>query len=260
MNSIEVDNLLKQRMGFLEEYNQWDLWDEISKENQLKILYYYESTPLFFDFKTIFNGYGESDIYHGPISNLGVLFVIDDLEIADQLFKMFFSYSPINYCQNSRWGNTWKTRWLNTIETWENIVLNSANSDVYGKQKQLDSVKNLLIEHIYWSDAHFFVQKYSQVVYKLFLNGKCTINRFLTAYNFCYRNIDVIKQSITKVYGWDKPLRNGIIDQYLVYLRKNKQYNECIEVIKKIESNGWRNDFEKQLKQCYAQIQKSNKS
>lgn len=132
----------------------------------------------------------------------------------------------------------------------------SVYSDEPINNSNLECISNLSIEDVYWTDAHFFVQHYSSFVYKAFLNSQCDSERFEKAFEFCFNNIDIIKSSITSVMGWDKPLRNGIVDQYVIFLEKAKRFNECIEIMEKMKYKGWNNDFEKRLDRCLKKKEK----
>lgn len=249
-NNLE---LLNERNGTLKNYNLWSFWDSISEENKNKILYYFENTPLMFDYKTLFSGNWQKDIYHGPISDLLTLLVNNNLQLTDLFYKKFLEYTPLNYGKNSQWGNSWndeKEKAINGL-----ISKTSVLSDKW-KLLFLERVKLLTIEDIYWNDSHIFNLVYSKIVYKAYLNGDCSIERFINAVNYSINNIDIIKVSITKIHGWETPLSNSVIDQYLVYLEKQKEYQKCIDLIHKIKDKGWRNDFEKRLARCYVKLNK----
>jgi len=253
MKYLDRDLFLKERKGILEDCNLWSFWDGLSVENQNDILEYFENTPLFFDYTTLFKGDSQNDLYHGTIDSLGILFVKKDLSLSDYFFIKFSEYSPANYNLSSRWGMNWENAKVEMIEAWERIVARSNEPEINLK---LERIKKLSIEDVYWSDSHFFVQQYSAVVYKCYLNGECNIERFENAFKFCYNNIDKIKSAITNIYGWDKPLRNAIVEQYLIYLEKEKCYDQCIHILNEVKEKGWRNDFQKRADRCIAKRKK----
>lgn len=95
--------LLNERKGLLANSNLWSFWDVISDEYQNAILDYFENTPLLFDYKSLFKGDISSNIYHGPISTLGIIFVKSDVNLADYFFKKFLEFTPENYSTYSSW-------------------------------------------------------------------------------------------------------------------------------------------------------------
>ncbi|MEI6489706.1 MAG: hypothetical protein WCP52_12130 [Bacteroidota bacterium] len=261
MTTNERKELLSSRTGSLEHYNLWEFWDSLSDDNQNGILNYFESTPLMFDYKTIFKGDIGSDNDHGAISEIDTLLVVNDLELADSCFTQFEKYNEGNYNKNSKWGNNWEKNQKYYIEIWKDIVKNSEPDKLIDNKIELEKNQTLTIGDVYWSNAHFFIHKYSTIAYKNYLNGNCDINRFKLSFLFSYKNIDRIKEGITKIYGWEKSPKNGIIEQYLIYLEKQKDYKNCIEIILQLKDKGWRNDFEKRLNRCINKlIQSDNKS
>lgn len=256
MKSLERDILLRERKGILEDCNLWNFWDALSNEHQNGILEYFENTPLLFDYTTLFRGNSRNDLYHGVIDSLGVLFVKGDLYLSDYFFAKFSEYNPANYRTSSKWGMNWEDNKVAMIEAWERIVEVADDSEINLKLEELESIKKLSIEDIYWSDSHFFVQNYSAVVYKCYLIGECNIERFENAFRFCYNNIDKIKSAITSIYGWDKSPRNAVVEQYLIYLEKEKCYDQCINILNEVKEKGWRNDFQKRLDRCVAKKKK----
>lgn len=256
MKSLGQDILLRERKGILEDCNLWNFWDSLSSDHQNGILEYFENTPLLFNYTTLFKGDSRNDLYHGVVDSLGVIFVKSDLSLSDCFFAKFLEYCPANYNVNSKWGMNWENSKVAMIEAWERIVDVADDSEINLKLEVLERVKKLSIEDIYWSDSHFFIQNYSAIVYKCYLNGECNIERFENAFKFCYTNIDKIKSSITNIYGWDKPLRNAVIEQYLIYLEKEKCYDQCINILDEVKEKGWRNDFQKRLDRCITKKKK----
>ena len=212
MTTNEREELLCNRTGSLEHYNLWEFWDSLSYDSQNGILNYFETTPLMFDYKTIFKGEIGSDNYHGVISAIDTLLVVNDIELADSCFKQFEKYNEGNYNKNSKWGNNWEKNQKKYIEIWKDIVKKSEPDKLADYKKELEMNQTLSIEDVYWVDAHFFIYKYSAIVYKNYLNGICDIKRFKDAFLFSYKNIDRIKEGITKILGWEKSLKNGIIE------------------------------------------------
>lgn len=258
MIKSEREKLLQNRSGTLKNYNLWEFWDGIPTENKDRILDYFETTPfLLFDYKTLFKGDSVNDIYHGAISELQTLLVIKELELADYFFLKFCEYNSTNYNQGSMWGGSWENRKLEGIKIWEHILNRTEENDLEFNKEKLEKKKSLTIEDVYWSNAHFFIYDYSKIVYQSFLKGKCDIERFKRAVEFSICNIDRIKLAITNIFGWDKPLRNGILDQYLIYLEKQKQYRKCVELILQLKDKGWRNDFVIRLNRCLSKLEKN---
>jgi hypothetical protein len=93
-------------------------------------------------------------------------------------------------------------------------------------------------------------------VYRHYLKGNCTIDRFYQAFILDFNNLAQIQSSIFKLHRGGNS-RNGLIDQYLIYLEKQKEYEKCIEIILFVKGTGWTNDFEKRLKRCIAKIEKN---
>lgn len=197
------------------------------------------------DYKDLFIGNKGGSVTHGCISILSIIFEIDDLEFCDIIFKKFESYTPENYTANSDWGNNW----LNNITYIRSLRTSDYN---YHKMKSSD---------IYWADSHFFLHRYSKAVYKNYLKGLCSIQRFENSFALDFNNIDKIKSAIAQQIGWEPPPRNGIVDQYLIYLEKQKRFDDCINLINKMRDKGWRNDFDKRLIRCESKkIKNGNKS
>lgn len=256
MNNFERELFLSHRQGLLKNYNLWSFWDLLNEEEKHNILTYYENTPQFFyDYKTLFIGDLNGSCKNGPISILSFVLISSELETYDKTFKKFLEYTPENYRLSSDWGNLWeneKTRYINVLK---NNKYNDNNDDV----NELILKESLIfIEDIYWCDAYFFVQQYSEKVYKFYLNGECNIDRFEKAFQFCSNNINSIKTALTKLSNFDKnrAIRSGIIEQYLIYLEKQKEYQKCLNIIEKMIPIGWSNDFEKRKQRI---IKKSNK-
>lgn len=222
------------RQGLLRTYNLWGLWDDLGENQQKKIVEYFKSKPLMWDYNDLFYGNKGGSVTHGCIDLLTTIFVLDDMEFCDILFNKFKTYTPENYANNSEWGNNWQAN-INHIR--EIVPQNDKYNIIYSTD-------------IYWVDFHFFLHIYSKAVYRNFLKGNCSINRFENAVELDIFNIDKIKMAYTKINDWDPPPRNGIIDQYLIYLEKQKKYDDCINLINKMKDKGWRNDFEKRLDRC----------
>jgi len=260
MNFKERKELLDNRAGEFEFYNLWHFWDSISTDNQNEILYYFENTPLMWDYKSLFKSQANSwgRLWHGDIYSLSKLLVIDDLEFADQCFLKFTEYKESNYHEASKWGMGWEEGKNQDIMIWERIVSNSESSDLPRQSKVLEARKKVLITDVYWLNAYFFVQEYSSIVYKHFLKGNCDIDRFKQAFLFCYNNIVRIQEAFMKDDRWDKLPGSKIIEQYLIYLEKQHDYISCIEIILSIKDNGWNNDFEKRLSRCYIKLNKKD--
>lgn len=233
------------REGLLKTYNLWDLWDELGASLQNKIIESFKSKPLMWDFNDLFNGKKAGSVTHGSINILTTIFEIDDLEFCDLVFQKFKSYKPENYTDNSDWGNNWLT---------DITYIRSLKTSDYNSHKMHSS-------DIYWADFHFFLNRYSKAVYKNYLKGFCSIERFENSFELDFNNIDKIKNAITLSIGWEYPPRNPIVDQYLIYLEKQKRFDDCINLINKMRDKGWRNEFEKRLIRCESKkIKNGNKS
>lgn len=100
----------------------------------------------------------------------------------------------------------------------------------------------------YWVDLHFFLLNYSKRVYSLYLKGNCNEERFLNSYNIEQSNINSIAQSLKNKNIF--PVSNPIIEQYLIYLEKRKEYEKVIELAAHYNNQGWTNDFDKRLLRC----------
>jgi hypothetical protein len=245
MNNFERKLFLSHREGLLKHYNLWSFWDSLTELEKDNILTYYENTPQFFyDYKTLFIGDAKGNGKSGPISCLGHFFLSPDLETYDKIYKKFLENTLENYSLSSKWGTEWeneKTRYINILKKSEYNNIYDERNDLILKES------SIFIEDVYWCDAYFFVQQYSEKVYKSFLKGDCTIERFEKAFEFCYDNIDSIKDALTKLSNFDKnrAIKSGIIEQYLIYLEKQKDYLKCLSIIKQMSPIGWSNDFEK---------------
>jgi hypothetical protein len=218
-----------------------------------------------FDYKTIFKGeFRGHNINNGPIYLMDLLlmhtpFKIQDIKYLDYFFSKFIEYSPTNYISNSRWGNSWNVQKRNKIEILKSIIKDCKEGRVefYNYNIHLSALErceNMNPEDVYWKDSYFFITNYSKLVYKAYLNGQCDINRFIKVAHFNLNNIEIQKSAITNVIGWDTRMRTPIIEQYLIYLEKQKMYKECIEVITQVKDKGWSNDFEKRLNRCLNKI------
>jgi hypothetical protein len=229
------------RQGLLKAYNLWDFWDELGESLQIKIIDSFKSKPLMWDYNDLFNGNKRGSATHGSIDLLTTIFIIDDLDFCDLVFKKYKTYTSENYANNSEWG----ANWLNDISHIRRIApLN-------------DNYQNINTKDIYWVDVNFFLHVYTKAVYKNYLKGLCSIERFENAVHFEIENIDKIKLAITKIYGWTFPLRNNVIDQYLIYLEKQKRFDDCINLINQMRDKGWKNDLEKRLIRCEAKKNKN---
>jgi len=114
-------------------------------------------------------------------------------------------------------------------------------------------------KEIYWIDAHFFISNYCKRVYSLFINGHCDSKRFERVFYFEFENAELIINALESIKLF--PVRNIVFDQYLIYLEKQKQFDECIKVISVLKKQGWNNDFEKREMRCKKKIKDNgNKS
>lgn len=256
MNNLERELFLSHRQGLLNYYNLWSFWDTLTKAEIDNILTYYENTPqLFFDYKTLFIGDLSGISKNGPIGSLGYLFLSPELETYDKIYKKFLEYTPENYCLSSKWGTEWeseKTRYIN-------ILKNTEYDNIYDERNDLILKESLIfIEDIYWCDAYFFAQQYSEKVYKFYLKADCNIERFEKVFEFCCDNIHPIKTALTKLSNFDKnrAIKSGIIEQYLIYLEKQKDYLKCLYIIEEMSPIGWANDFEKRKQRVFKKMNK----
>ncbi len=100
----------------------------------------------------------------------------------------------------------------------------------------------------YWVDTHFFLLNYSGRVYKMYLNGICDEGRFLNSWNIENKNNKSIITSLEKKNLF--PLRNPLLEQYLIYLEKRREFNKVIALCELYQEQGWKNDFNKRLMRC----------
>lgn len=241
------------KQGLLGLHSLWHFWDALGEKRQNQIIDYYKSHPTFFDYNTLFAGTTEGSLTNGDISTLTTLFVLSDLEFCDLMYKQFLLYSPENYLNHSKWGANW-AKGLSCIRE---ILNDRPSSESANSVNYYNSITSI---DIYWNDAHFFLHVFSKFVYKLYLNGECTIDRFENVFLFEFENLKQIQLSVEKM-AFGGSCRNGIIDQYLIYLEKQKRFDECIEIINRVKNLGWTNDFEKRLNRCNSKKNKNgNKS
>lgn len=259
MNNFERELFLSHRQGLLKHHNLWSFWDLLTEVEKDSILTYYENTPQFFYYyKTLFIGDLGGSSKNGPIGSLEHFFFSPELETYDKIYKKFLEYTPENYCLSSKWGTEWeseKTRYIN-------ILKNTENNNIYDERDERNDLitkeSSIFIEDVYWCDAYFFVQQYSEKVYKSYLKTDCNIERFEKAFEFCCDNIDPIKTALTKLSNFDKnrAIKSGIIEQYLIYLEKQKDYLKCLNIIEEMSPIGWANDFEKRKQRVIKKIDK----
>jgi hypothetical protein len=228
--------IAEHRKGILGNHNLWIFWDNLGVINQNRIIEYYKAHPGFWDYNTLFQGSGLGDLKHGDINKLSTLFVLGDLDLCDIFFHKFISYSCDYYLTYSDWGKIW----------WEQYNELKADPCLDSNLKQ--AYESITPEDIYWVDTHFFLFQYSGFVYKNYLKGNCSIERFEKAFFMEYTNLNKIQKAIQKLFFCN--IRNGIIDQYLIYLEKQKRFDECIKIINEIKNTGWANEFEKRLSRC----------
>jgi hypothetical protein len=256
MNNFERELFLSHRQGLLKSYNLWSFWDLLTEVDKDNILTYYENTPQFFnDYKTLFIGDVRGNSKSGSISCLGSFFLSPELETYDKIYKKFLEYTPENYSLSSKWGSEWENEKIWYI----NILENNKYNDIYDEVNDLILKESLIfIEDVYWCDSYFFVQNYSEKVYKSYLKGDCTIERFEKAFEFCYDNIDSIKTALTKLSNFDKnrAIKSGIIEQNMIYLEKQKDYHKCLKIIEEMSPIGWTNDFEKRKQRVIKKMSK----
>jgi hypothetical protein len=267
MEEFERNKLLQERAGELEYYNLWSFWDGISKSQQNQIIDDFEIMPSMWDYKVLFKGYLENcHVSRGPIDALSNLMPNArndksiDIQHIDYFFSKFKEYNPNNYIQNSRWGSEWE----NTLKGIIELMIESKKTDdeddyqsSFDKQKFIERLKITTHEDAYWCSSYFFVMEYSKLVYKCYLNGRCNIDRFLSAVDFTLVNLDNLKLAVTKILDLGtETLHNGVIEQYLIYLEKQKMYIECRDIIIQLKDKGWNNDFDKRLTRCLKKINK----
>lgn len=247
--------ILSKSEGLLKTHNLWAFWDGIPQEKKKEIINYYESHATFWDYKMLFNGELQGSYEHGSIDCLNTLFVLDDLDLCDYFFSKFIEYSPANYLMHSPWGEFWPTQMKNLIELLKRVLLNrKEESEINSLNERITYYTSLSQIDIYWKDAHFFLYNYSKKVYKHYLRGDCSIERFYNAFILDYNNLNVIEFSLLKTLNSN--CKNGLIEQYLIYLEKQKEYNKCIKLISDVINTGWTNDFMKRLNRCKSKLEK----
>lgn len=111
---------------------------------------------------------------------------------------------------------------------------------------------NLIKNEWYWVDLHFFLLNYSKRVYSLFLEKECNENRFLNSYKIEHHNIIFIKKNLLNKNMF--PVRNPLLEQFLIYLEKQKDYKKVIELASYYNEQGWTNNFNKRLLRCSKKI------
>ena len=160
--------LYNKKEGLLKSYNLWSFWEKIPPKSRDKILNYFESIPpVFWDYKRLFIGDNFGGIEHGPIHCLDTLFEIDDLELCDLFFSKFIKYSSDNYLKDSIWGESRNSQSEKIINSLHESLLNRTEiSEKENLEKIILYHSSLLPKDIYWVDTHFFLNKYSQKVYK----------------------------------------------------------------------------------------------
>lgn len=120
----------------------------------------------------------------------------------------------------------------------------------------LKQIPKNLESNDFWIDFHFFLSNYSRRVYRLFLDNQCDESRFVASFNKEFQNIDKIIQSFKANDFF--PFRNSIIEQYLIFLEKLKDFKSAVEVISKVRNQGWTNDFNKRLNRCNMKLKQSD--
>ncbi len=104
----------------------------------------------------------------------------------------------------------------------------------------------------YWLDTHFFLTNYTKKVYKHFYNNNCSNERFLNGCKFEFDNINLICDALKSKNFF--PVKNAIIEQFLIYLEKNKKFESVVEYSSHFKSMGWTNDFDKRIIRCNKKI------
>lgn len=246
-----------KREGLLSTHNLWSFWDNISKKGQEDIIGYYEAHPSMWDYKTLFYGEHNGSLEHGSIYCMDLLLVTDDLTLCDYFFSKFMEYNPDNYLKSSIWGESWRAQIDKIIESSKRVLLRRTDViEIKCLKERIFRFSSLSINDIYWKDTHFFLQNYSKKVYRHYLNDRCSIERFTMAFNIDFNNLDNIQTSVFKLLQTN--FGNGLLEQYLIHLEKQKEYKKCIDLIAKVKNRGWTNDFEKRLNRCISKLEKKS--
>lgn len=235
----------KGKGGSLKFFSLWDFWDGLGNERQNEILTCLYLTPRMWDPDSLFFGNSLGNGDHGPIGILNRIFIHTDLITIDIFYEKFKEYSIESYQKNNSWSKIWQSSHKQKVK----FLKSSKFKKRLGTDNQLiENIPYINLEVIYWTDAHFFLQKFSKLVYKSLIRGEITCDRFLNAVNFEIKNIKNIHDSLYIILGCE--VRNVIIEQVLIYLEKIGNLKKCKELILLVKDLGWTNNFEKRLERC----------
>ena len=170
----------------------------------------------------------------------------------------YFEQTPLMWDYKLLFNGTSQLSNINTSINILNILLVSDDLElcdlIYSEfMKQIP--KNLETNG-FWTDFHFFLSNYSKRVYRLFLDNQCDESRFVASFIIEFQNIDKIIQSLKANDLF--PVRNLIIDQYLIFLEKSKDFKSAVEIISKVRDQGWTNDFNKRLNRCNMKLKQAD--
>jgi hypothetical protein len=234
------------RNGDLFTHNLWSFWESIPIVKRELIITQFESGAALWGYKSLFEGIDkEGGNEHGDIHMLDLLLNVTDLELCDIFFDKFRIYKPGEYLNYSFWGSKWYDR-VSRMREWAIQRDRVENIKIYDK---------LTPEHIYWKDAHYFISNYAKHVYKLYLDGICNIDRFALAFSFEFDNSKVINEAVRTLLEIN--VGNGVFEQYLIYLEKEKKYQTCIDLMNNEKLSIWKNNFEKRISRCQLKLDKS---
>lgn len=245
--------LMSTTSGLLRLYELHDFWEKLDDRHRKNIIEKFKENLGFWDYRTLFNGEQSPDITRGAITILDMLLNNDDLELCDIVYNKFCEYSNTNYLIKS-WGSGWDNEFARLKEFYKDLMEIREGERHESVKDRWNFYLHLNPAEVFWKDTHFFLSNYAQRVYKNYLKSNCSIDRFYTAFEFEYNNHTSIISSIRKLL--DINISFGVGEQYLIYLEKNKKYDECISFANSFKEQGWRNDFEKRIDRC---TKKSNK-
>ncbi len=166
---------------------------------------------------------------------------------------MYFEETPLMFEYKNLFQGNWKTiphrtpiNILNTLMVCSDLELCDLFFTEFQKYTPLKS------NEWYWVDTHFFLLNYSGRVYKMYLKGICDEERFINSWSIENNNFDAIIMSLVNKNMF--PVKNPILEQYLIYLEKKREYNKVIALCELYNEQGWKNDFNKRLLRCKKKV------
>lgn len=245
-------------MGTIKVYGLWDFWESIPIEKQNDILKVLKTEDLYSLYNELFNK-DEVQQNIGPIGVLRNLLVIFDIELCTLVFSKFITYSLESYTEKTEWNDKWnkirnsmqeRALYYDEFRLKKGLVVDENHSHVSTKNYL---TRKTLID-LFWSDTFFFLNTYSKIVYKLFLDGKAGIDLLEKAVNFSLKNHKELYLGVNN--SLEDNMGNYPIHQYLIYLEKQKLFDECLNLMDTATLIGWTNDFESRRERVMRKISK----